>query len=336
MTISQVRSRALSGVLTILVTLVLASSASAQGLFSLPSLGGWFGTQQCGPSVCDPCAPCPHLDVFVGWQGGQKQTLSAHTDQATPGALFREIKFDTPNEGIWLGVAATADVSCKFGVSLMGWYFFSSNKSGSYLVDPSTALPNGYGNLPAKVDWWYVDLMGKYRHWQNMSLLFGARFDHHNVSSNDSDFGFVYPTPNPYRLDLNAFTTSLFLGMEYASDCGLTLRAIYAPFSWTSGKTKFGQSYLLIPTAGPNEVDTSKAVNPLYLAELFIEYTRPVSTGMKLGGFARGTWLHAAGNSTLSESIVSGSASYDFSYDRTSWTIGGKAELAFNTSGLWY
>lgn len=335
MATARVRSRASLCALAILMVLVLASAANAQGFLNLPFLGGFFGTQQCGPSLCDPCAPCSHLDFFVGWQGGHKQTLSAHTDETTVrGALFREIGFNIPNEGIWLGAAATVDMSCKFGVAVMGWYLIPSNKSGSYYVDPGIP-PDPGGNLPGKVDWWYIDVMGKYRHWQNMSLLFGARFDNHNVSVNSADFGFAYPTRNPYRLDLNAFTTSLFIGMEYASDSGLTLRAIYAPISWTSGKTKFGQSQLIFPAFGANEVESNKAVNPVYLTELFVEYTRPVSMGMKLGAFARGTWLHATGHSTLSESIRNASASYDFSYDSSSWTIGGKAEVAFGTAGLW-
>lgn len=331
----QVRSRASLWALPVLLILMVATSANAQGFLGLSAPGGLFGTQQCGTSVCDPCAPGPHLDFFVGWQGGHKRTLTAHTDETTVrGALFREIEFNTPNEGIWLGAAASVDMSCKCGLAIMGWYLIPSNKSGSYQVDPGIP-PDPGGNLPGKVDWWYVDVMGKYRQWQNMSLLFGARFDNHDVSVNSADFGFPYPTRNPYRLDLNAFTTSLFIGMEYASEGGLLLRAIYAPISWTSGKTRFGQSQLLIPATGANEVDSSKAVNPQYLAELFLQYTRPVSSDMRLGGFARATWLHAAGHSTLSESIRNASASYDFSYDSSSWTIGAMAEMSFNMSGLW-
>jgi hypothetical protein len=341
MAILRIRQRVLWCVLPVLAAIAFTTTASAQGFLGLPFLGGFSGTQQCGPSGCDPCPTAPHLDFFVGWQGGHKQTLTAHTDQGTSGALFRSIKFDTPNEGIWIGAAATVDLSCKSSLALAGWYLFPKDKSGAYTVDPG--LPVALEPLPTdtpggfapKVEWWYVDVMGKYRYWDQIGIVFGARFDHHNFSSNDSDFGFAYPTPNRYRLDVNALTTSLFLGLEYASPTGLTLRAIYAPLCWTSGKTRFGQGQLLLPPVGPNEVESSKAVNPRYLAELFLEYSKPVSTSVKLGAFARGTWLHSSGNSSLSETVHAATGSYDFSYDSTSWTVGGKAEFAFNMSGLW-
>lgn len=343
------RSRWVSYALSMALLVIMSTSAGAQSLFGglsgMPSFGGglggpWGPPSQMGDagSCCDPYTPAPYITVYVGWQGGNKQTLSAGTDQGTSGALFRSIKFDIPNEGIWLGAGAAFDVTRKFSLGVQGWYLVPSHKSGSYIVDPGLQgliieLP---GNLDGKVDWWYVDVLGKYRYSDHWWLVLGGRFDHHNFSANDSDFGFPDPTTNPYRLDLNALTTSLLFGLEFSNPNSMTLRAVYAPVSWTSGLTRLGQSHLLIPPAGANEVSGNSTINPNYLVEIFAEYSKPVASGLKMGVFGRATWLHAAGSSSLDETVRGRSASYDFSYYCANWVIGGKAALSFDLSGRFY
>ena len=66
--------------------------------------------------------------------------------------------------------------------------------------------------------------------------------------------------------------------------------------------------------------------------ELFMEYSKQFGPG-QLGLFGRWNVLHAESTLPVNEAfggVIVATQNYDFSFNRTSWTLGGSVSLAFN------
>lgn len=270
-----------------------------------------------------------NFDFYVGWQGGQKQSLSVASEGPYPGALFRSVELNVPNRGLWLGGSLNTMSCGDYQLYVQGWYFFPSNVQGTILLDPGATPQQIPADVKSHLDWWYVDVFGTRRIGCTFSALLGVRIDHHDYYTDDPEIlNIIFPVTNRMRLDLNVLSTIPYIGVQWGPSYGLTLRAIYSPLGWINAKSTLSQN-----NGGLRDVNWLGGKTGLgnkQFFELFAEYTRDMGTGMELGIFARGTWLQATNHATLSESLVNGSADYDVSYHRAAWTLGANASVRFD------
>lgn len=275
-----------------------------------------------------------NLDFYAGWQGGDKQSFSVSTDQPNPGALFRSAQFNIPNRGLWLGAGLSTGPCSDYRLFVQGWYFFPSNARGTIVLDPGATPRQVPADIKSHLDWWYVDIFGTRRVSDPFSFVLGVRVDHHDYYTDDPGIlNLVIPVSNRMRYDLNVLTTIPYFGFQWGPSYGLTLRAVYSPVGWIDVKSTLSQNN---DGARPvNWLGGKSDFSKKQFFELFAEYTREVSPSMQLGVFARGTWLNAtASNASISETLVNASATYDASYQRSGWTVGGSATVRFDTPQL--
>jgi hypothetical protein len=271
-----------------------------------------------------------NFDFYAGWQGGQKQTLSVSGDGPYPGALFRSVQLEIPNRGLWLGVGASTGSCSDFRLFVQGWYFFPNNVQGAILLDPGATPVLIPADVKSHLDWWYVDVFGTYRTSGAFSVVLGARFDHHNYFTDDPEILNIvfFPLSNLMRFDLNVTSTIPYFGCQWGPASGLTLRAVYGPLGWINTESTLSQNNSVFRPV--NWLGGQAGLSKKDFFELFGEYSKAVSASMQIGIFGRGTWLSAATHTSLSESLVNGSAEYDVSYRRTSWTVGASATAHFD------
>jgi hypothetical protein len=283
-------------------------------------------------------SPCqPSLDFYVGWQGGQKQTLTSSSDGPYPGALYRFSQLEVPNRGVWLGASANANANwgCDLRLSVQGWYFLPTDTEGSILLDPGATPRQIPAGVSSNVDWWYVDAFGALRLRSSFAAILGLRFDHHNYYTEDPELLNIifFPLTNQMRLDLNVVSTIPYFGLQWGPSSGLTLRALYSPLGWINVESTLSQNNSIFRPqnwlGGQSDLTTKE------FFEVFGEYAGQVTPFAQLGIFARGTWLNGRTNTSLSESLVNGSAEYSVSYRSASWTIGCKAAVNFDFPRLW-
>ncbi len=320
--------------LGVFCVLAVSSLAWADGLFAGPFLD-WFGGS--GNSGQGSCAPAcgPRLDFYVGWQGGHRHVVSASTNsRQTPGALFTSVTLDAPSKGVWLGASTGIDINCKVALLLQGWYLLPSDSQGSMYLDPGGSITNqATGNFGPKSDWWYVDGMGAFCVNGPFSVVQGWRFDHHTMTTRDSSIPVLNSQINPFRFDVDVLSTIPYIGVQWSNPTTLTVRAIFAPFGWLNASTTIAQSG---PSPRPpTEIKGGGNFQRIQFFEFFGEYSKPVSSNLKMGVFGRITSLHAATTGvSLSETLNNGAASYDASVNTFGWTIGGKASMTFSSPGF--
>ncbi|MBI5570485.1 MAG: TonB-dependent receptor [Desulfomonile tiedjei] len=283
----------------------------------------------CGVAYGQP--PCKvGFDFFAGWQGGDKQTLTAVSDGPFPGALFRSVKLEIPNQGLWLAGGLDAKIGEDLNLLVQGWYFLSSNSDGSIVLDPGATpvlIPAG---VSSNVDWWYIDALGAYRLSGPFSGILGLRFDHHNFYTDDPEILNIlfFPLPTQMRLDLNVLSTIPYFGFQWGPSDGITLRAVYSPLGSITAESTLSQNNNI---ARPlNVLGGEGGFTKKTFFELFVEYSGEVTPSAKLAVFGRGAWLQGTTDTDLTESLVNGAAEYGISYHRVSWALGAKATVLFD------
>jgi len=297
------------------------SKAFLAGVLTLCLLsGGVYG--QCPPDLA--------LDFYVGWQTSQRQTLTVEGDGPFPGALFRSVKLDIPNQGVWLAAGANKRIGGNLDLFVQGWYFLPSNIKGSIILDPGATPRHIPAGLSSHVDWWYVDTFGTLRFGDPSSIVLGVRFDHQNYFTDDPEILNIlfFPLSNQMRLDLNVLSTIPYLGYQWGPSNGLTLRAIYSPLGWINIKSTLNQNNSIARPV--NWLGGESGLTKKEFFELFGEYSGSVGPSMQIAVFGKGTWLHGSTETTLTETLVHGAANYHISYHRVSWTIGLRGTVLFS------
>ena len=270
-----------------------------------------------------------NFDFYVGWQGGQRQTLEAASEGPYPGALFRSVKLEIPNRGVWLGAGLDGTIGDELGMLAQGWYFLSSNTDGAILLDPGATPRQVPASVSSSLDWWYVDVMGTHRVSGPFSVGLGLRLDHHIFYTGDPEIlNLIFPLPSLMRFDLDMLSTIPYLGFQWGPSHGLTLRVLYSPLGWLSTESTLSQNNGVIRPQ--NWLGGKEGLARREFFELFGEYSAEVAPSAQLALFGRGTWLNGSSNATLAETLVNGSADYDVSYRRVGWTIGAKAAVLFD------
>ena len=285
------------------------------------------------------CGQTPYglsLDFYTGWQGGQRQTLTAESDGPFPGALFRSVELGIPNRGLWLGAGVDAKIRGDLNLFVQGWFFVPSDVEGSILLDPGATPRKIPADVNSHIDWWYIDAFGALRLSGPFSVVLGLRFDHQNYFTDDPELLNIifFPLPNVMRLDLNVLSTIPYLGLQWGPSNGLTLRAVYSSLGWVNLKSTLSQDNSIFRPE--NFLGGQDNLTKRDFFELFGEYSAQLGPFMQLAVFGKGTWLSGTTDTTLTESLVNGAAEYKISYRRCGWTIGARGTVLFSLPEFLY
>ena len=313
-------------------TFVGAQYSGAFGLSGLPSMPSMFGgSSKCGDAASPAIAPA----FYVGWGIPQDRNTSVSlTAQNLGAANVRSVDIKFPTNGLWLGaalpVSLTESSQCGGSSSLSfvatGWYLFGGDTHSDTWDNYAIPAAQDLNYWSAKHNWWFVDGALAYG-WTGFAALVGLRYDNYTAS---------LTSPNNLGLfagqEEASFLSSAwipFIGFQSAyTDAiqSLKIRILGIP-------TIVGYSYVGLTAAGGNRFEYN---NPNYTAghffEVFGEYTRKFFGSSQAGAFLR--WNTARATSSGTGEILNNPAlqdTYNFSLNRSSWTVGGLMTLDFST-----
>ncbi|MFH0960468.1 MAG: hypothetical protein V1897_17400 [Pseudomonadota bacterium] len=313
-------------------TFVGAQYSGAFGLSGLPSMPSMFGgSGKCGDAASPGIAPA----FYVGWGIPQERNTSVSlTAQHLGASNVRSVDIKFPTNGLWLGAALpislTESSQCGGSASLSfvatGWYLFGGDGNADSWDDYTIPGLAGYSNdWSAKHNWWFVDGALAYG-WSGFAALVGLRYDNYTAS---------FTSPNNFGLFTGREGTNFlssawipFIGFQSAytdSNQSLKVRMLGIP-------TIVGYSYVGLTVTGAQRFEYN---NPNYTAghffEVFGEYTRKFFGASQAGVFLR--WNSARATSSGTGEILNTAFqdTYNFSLNRSSWTLGGLVTLDFNT-----
>ena len=322
--------------LAAIMLLSLPTVAPAAGLFGMGSYGfpSIFGGGSCGSS-CDAggfCCPA----VYFGYNVEQSRTRHPTTFGATNrdptyqyiGQNQFTVSQSDPS-GFWLGVSEYCRLGDRLGIMASGWYLFPSTSDADevydIVVDPRLWRSN-------KSEGW-IDgavILGSQC---GLNLIGGFRWDSYSVKL--SNPGPLLPGQVTFRggtaldeanLTINWFIP--FLGTQYCCGgpcCGLLVRVI--GFPWVPGNVRYGETGFAGATTrleGNWNFDRSRFI------EVFAEASKDCAGFGCIGVFGRFNYLDGKGTADptlLPAGVVY--PNYEFTINRTSWTLGGKIALNF-------
>ena len=304
-------------------TFVGAQYSGAFGLSGLPSMPSMFGGSGCGNAASPGIAPA----FYVGWGIPQDRNTSVSLTAQNLGANnVRSVDIKFPTNGVWLGTALPVSLGDNFSFVATGWYLFGGDTTAdswdNYNLAPVVQDAN---NWSAKHNWWFVDGALAYG-WTGFAALVGLRYDNYTAS---------LTSPNTLGLFNGQHETSFlssawipFIGFQSAyadTTQSLKIRMLGIP-------TIVGYSYVGLTAAGGNRFEYN---NPNYTAghffEVFGEYTRKFFGSSQAGVFLRWNSARATSSGTGEFLTTAFQDTYNFSLNRSSWTLGALATLDFTT-----
>ena len=314
--------------LSVIVLLLAPTLVSAQGLFGigLPWLSNWGGILS-GPSGDSGLKCCP--SVYVGYEIGQGRdrkpfNFGLDINPNLPGITYQlNTDFSDPG-GLWLGISNYCQIADRLGVMASGWYLFPAHGDAEEIYGfPNVAAGNRIWSTSRS--WGWIDGAMVLGPPYGMNLIAGFRWDSYSVR-------FSNPTPaNPPlpargrpldEADLTMNSYIPLIGTQFCCGepcCGLLMRVV--GFPWVPGNLRYGETgFLGIASRLRAEGNYDRA----YFLEVFSEYSRNCSGFVCLGVFARWNYLDVRGHPN--EALHVG-----FGPIRSSWTVGGKFTVSFDT-----
>jgi hypothetical protein len=302
-------------------TFVGAQYSGAFGLSGLPSMPSMFGGSGSGNAASPGIAPA----FYVGWGIPQDRNTSISLTAQNLGANnVRSVDIKLPTNGVWLGTALPVSLGDNFSFVATGWYLFGGDTKADSWDNYGIHVTQDANNWAAKHNWWFVDGALAYG-WTGFAALVGLRYDNYTAS---------LTSPNNLGLfggqEETSFLSSAwipFVGFQSAyTDAiqSLKIRILGIP-------TIVGYSYVGLTTLG-NRFEYN---NPNYTAghffEVFGEYTRKFFGSSQAGAFLRYNSARATSSGTGEILTTAFQDTYNFSLNRSSWTIGALATLDFTT-----
>ena len=306
-------------------TFVGAQYSGAFGLSGLPSMPSFFGgSGKCG----DACAPALAPAFYVGWGIPQDRSTSVSLTAENNGALnVRSIDVKLPTNGLWLGTALPVSLGDNLSFVATGWYLFSGDTGGDSWEDwHQNDATLYYHNWTAKPAWWFVDGAFAYGR-SGFSLLLGLRYDYYTATLTSPNTGGLFTGQQEGNVISNGWIPFIGFQSAYTDTVqSLKVRMLGIP-------TIVGTSYVALTVAGAQRFEydhTNYEAGHFY--EVFAEYTRKFFGASQAGAFLR--WNTARGTNSGTGKIINNAAAHDtynFSLNRSSWTLGGLVTLDFNT-----
>lgn len=298
------------------IVLALAPALACAQISGLPSLGGFFGSGSgCAPAV----GPGAAAAVYLGWMPGQENAVGASLDAQNAGAFnVRSINFKYQTSGLWLGGALPIQITDKLSFLGTGWYLFPSDGKADLR---ETVAANNWGNDWTKKDiWWFVDGAAVYGD-ANFAAIAGFRYD--KFSTNVSSANINFNAGQQADLISQAFIPLIGVQGGYKSSVSaLNVRAVGFPTMLGNAKANF-------TIDNTNRFEATGTYNGGHFLEFLAEYSRQMFANGDAGVFLR--W-----NTTRVTSYVNGTTTiapttddYLLSFNRNTWTFGGKVGLSF-------
>jgi len=303
--------------------LVSAQYSGAFGLSGLPSMPSMFGgSSKCGEPVCPAFAPA----VYFGWGVPQDRNTSVSLMAQNNGAAnVREITVKLPTNGFWLGTALPICLGENLSFVATGWYLFPGTPGGNSNEDVGAVRQYLANNWTTQFNWWFVDGAFAYG-WQGFSALLGLRYDYYTVSISDPNNNALFGGQE--RGDVTSNGWIPFVGFQSAyTDAvqSMKVRILGIP-------TIVGTGQVALTTINGNrfEFDNSNYTGGHFF-EVFGEYTRKFFGASQAGVFARWNTARATTSGTGQILNIAANDTYNFSLNRSSWTLGGLITLDFNS-----
>jgi hypothetical protein len=238
-----------------------------------------------------------------------------------------------PIHGLWLGLSKTVAVSDRTALIGSGWYLFGSNSETNW---------NGFDGWSAKMQWWFVDILGAYGSLNGFSLLAGFRYDYVTIRvQNPSDSGFFFSNIHGIA-DLQSKAYIPLIGMQLGCSGGsssLSFRVVGFPYLFGNFSAVTSDNFLFgaaAPIPGVDNFRINGTLQGRYFIEFFTEYACRLANYADIGvfgrysstgGYARGS-LDSAFGFVNNPTIVSRSG-FPQSFQRNNWTLGGRISLSF-------
>ncbi len=322
------RSRLLVLALPLILITTMSTAVGAQSLFGMGFPGAsyidgfWRGAVGCGSRGWSPYgSPTVYVGGSADYAGGTA------FDASTQGiALLGASKFQYsyPNRGVWIGLTLPFDPGPRLGLYASAWSFLHTGNVHSR--EAYNDSPISGREWQVKPYWTILEALAILRCGYGFNILGGFRYDHYDITLSNpiNPVGVASLATDQADLYVRNYIPLIGTQYEYYSSLGsLVFRAVGFPA--LGGDVKY-----LEPFAGGTALQGTGNYRRGYFFEAFMEYTKKFGPG-QLGVFARWNDLHAL--STVSfTSLPVGllTSNYDFSFNRTSWTLGGSVNLAFD------
>ncbi len=323
------RSRLLIYALPLILITTMGTAVGAQSLFGMGFPGAsyldgfWRGAVGCRARDWPGGGPTVYVGGSADYAGGTAFELSTR-GIALLGVT--ELRHSYPNRGVWLGLTLPFDPGSRLGIYASAWSFLrTGNVNSRETYDNADALSREWQERPY---WTIIEGLAILRCCYGFNILGGFRYDHYDITLKNPvnpTIGLSLPTD---QADLNVRNYIPLIGTQYENRSYLgTILFRAVGFPALGGDVKY-----LEPFAGLQAIQGTGNYRRGYFFELFMEYTKKFAPG-QLGLFARWNEFHA--QSTLSVNALAGGGvvgaqNYDFSFNRSSWTLGGSVNLAFN------
>jgi hypothetical protein len=324
------RSRWVVYALPFILIATMSTAVGAQSLFGMGFPGAsylngfWRGAVLgCGTPGWPGAGPTVYVGGSADYANGTSYGLVTQ-GLALAGLVSSQNSYS--NRGIWLGLALPIDLGPRFGVTASAWTLLRTGTLNS-----SEGL--GFATRQWNVDpsWSFVEGLAILRCGYGCNILAGLRYDHHTIAFNSPlvTSGAVVSAITD-QADLNTENWIPLIGTQYENNSylgNLVFRAVGFPALGGNVRWSEGFAFPTFLFLGSSNYRRG------YFAELFMEYSKKFGPG-QLGLFGRWNVLHA--ESTLPVNLALGGViaaiqqNYDFSFNRSSWTLGGSASLAFN------
>jgi hypothetical protein len=315
--------------------MVSAQYSGAFGLSGLPSMPSMFGgSSKCGERACPAFAPA----VYFGWGVPQDRNTSVSLTAQNNGAFnIGEVTIKLPTNGFWLGAALPVSLGDNLSFVATGWYLFpgtpSANSNEDFNPTPHFYLGN---NWTPKFNWWFVDGAFAYTFGgpscggaagsSGFSLLLGLRYDYYYVSISDPNNNLLFGGQEAGDVTSNGWIPFVGFQTAYTDTVqSMKVRILGIP-------TILGNGQVGLTTINGNRFEfTTANYNQGHFFEIFGEYTRKFFGASQAGVFAR--WNTARATTSGTGEILNANLqdTYNFSLNRSSWTLGGLVTLDFNS-----
>jgi hypothetical protein len=309
-------------VLALTPALVCAQFGGMPGLSGLPSFGGLFGSSSgCGDKAAGPgLAPA----VYFGWMPGQDNNVGASLNAKNLGAFgLLDINFKYKTEGFWLGGALPVQISDNLTFIGTGWYLFPSDSTAS--LNESQNQRDQHLNLLAndwtkKDIWWFLDGVLAYGS-SNFAAIAGFRYD--KFSTNFSGANQIFVDGQNIDLISQAYIPLIGVQAGYKNSVSsLNVRMIGFP-------TMLGNTTANFTIDDTNRFEGTGTYNGGHFFELFAEYARQIFVNGDAGVFVRWNSTRVTSDVNATTTLAPTTDDYLMSFNRNTWTLGGKVGLSF-------
>lgn len=308
--------------LAVLCLLLAPALVSAQMAPGLPFVGRFFtGKAGCGEDRASWITP-PVFYVGYGF-GGDNRGVTFNASPSVAATAQITLR-DRRSEGVWLGLAQTAQLSHYLGVQTSGWILIPTGGGGDEeIYNAGVLTPTRTWSLSRQWGWLEGDLL--VGSWKGFAAIAGFRWDYHSIRFKDPR------TVAPAALNASEIadvTSSAYLpllGGQYSQSTSgniVLLRLVFWP--WPFGNLRYSET--LQGARLCSDADYGSG----YFAEVLAEYSRRMGTMGDLGAFARFSAMHGeVQNVNLSYGGL-GRPGYSLGFNRIAWTLGGTLTLNFS------